>query len=707
MSIIYGSKRSILTAIFLSCTLLKVVGQTNTDSLPTPAVALKPVEISAARLTHTELDAPLAVAVLNKSRLQLATQQLSPYEVLGAVPGVFAMNPDNFSQDLRISIRGFGARSAFGIRGIRVFTDGLPEGTPDGQVDVDNLDMGIIQQMEVLRGAAAGLYGNAAGGVIYLTTESPTNNNLLLEAQRSIGAYGFDRYQVKAGKQFGPLSFLINASQNKTEGFRQWSEMKSTLLNAKLAWQLNPGAKLTLLANYGDSPIAHDPGALTTEQAASDPRQAGANNLLFETGEAVTQYRVGLTYDHRLAPKHLLQARVFHTARHLENRLAIAANGFGDLKRQYQGAYLNYQFDAKPGNMPYRLKVGIDIENQADTRLRYAYDLTVVDSVSKYIQGDNVLNQEESFQSTGVYLLQNIRPFAKLLVSVGVRFDQLNLNVSDRFLSDGDQSGERRFQKVNPTLGLNYALTNQAALYANYSTSFESPTLNELSNNPDGSGGFNSGLAPQTARSVEIGGKGRLAFSNPDKGLQFDVAVFQIETENDVTPYQLDGQPGKTYFRNAGKTSRTGVELGLNMPLTAHLQVYFTQTISQFRYKTYQVNSLVYDGNRLPGIPKLHSQLELRYERPRGLFGWVQVRQVGRVYANDANSAIAPAYTLANLRLGYHLQLKRYLWIEPFAGANNLTDVRYMANVQLNAGGERYFEPGTGRYWLAGVKFRI
>ncbi len=231
MRSIQVKNRSILSAIFLGCALISAAGQSPADTLPDPVVALKPVEISAARLTHTELDAPLAVTVLDKTRLQLATQQLSPYEVLGSVPGVFAMNPDNFSQDLRISIRGFGARSAFGIRGIRVFTDGLPEGTPDGQVDVDNLDMGAIQQMEVLRGAAAGLYGNAAGGVIYLTTESPTGDKLLLEARRSVGAYGFDRNQVKFGKKFGKFSLTMNASQQKTEGYRHWiDEGFATLL---------------------------------------------------------------------------------------------------------------------------------------------------------------------------------------------------------------------------------------------------------------------------------------------------------------------------------------------------------------------------------------------------------------------------------------------------------------------------------------------
>ncbi|MDZ7877135.1 MAG: TonB-dependent receptor plug domain-containing protein, partial [Saprospiraceae bacterium] len=346
-------------------------GQKNqTDTL---VKALDAVEISASRMTLTDIRAPLAVTVLDKKRLQTATQRLSPYEVLSAVPGVFAMNPDNFTQDLRISIRGFGARAAFGIRGIRIFTDGLPEGTPDGQADVDNLDMGIIHQMELLRGAASGLYGNAAGGVIYMLTENPTSKKPLLEGQFSRGSYGFQRYQLKVGQKMGKFLYFANGSVNRTEGYREASQMKNTILNAKMSYQFNPTTQLTVLANYGNSPLANDPGALTDAQIKGNPRQAGVNNLLFKTGELVTQSRVGATFETKLRQKHIFTARSFYTSRQLLNRLAVATNGYGDLKRNYYGVAVGYQLNEKIANMPYRLKWGLDIENQADTRQRFAY----------------------------------------------------------------------------------------------------------------------------------------------------------------------------------------------------------------------------------------------------------------------------------------------------------------------------------------------
>ena len=676
-----------------------VLGQNaKTDTLPK---SLETVEVSATRLMLTDIKAPLAVTVLDKKRLQTATQQLSPYEVLSAVPGVFAMNPDNFTQDLRISIRGFGARAAFGIRGIRIFTDGLPEGTPDGQADVDNLDMGVIRQMEVLRGAASGLYGNAAGGVIYMMTENPTAKKPLLEAQTSFGSYGFQRYQLKVGQNFGKFLYFLNGSYNHTEGYRTRSQMQNTILNAKMSYQFNPTTKLTVLANYGNSPTANDPGGLTAQQVKENPRQAGVTNLLYETGEAVTQGRVGATFETKIAEKHSIQARLFYTQRHLVNRLAVATNGFGDLKRNYGGGNVSYQLDEKIKEMPYRLKVGVDIENQADTRQRYAYTKVVTDGITKYNQDKIVLNQLEQFQSTGVYLLQDFQPTTKLLFSLGVRYDDLNLKATDNYLTDGNQSGSRHFTKVNPTVGINYEIFKNTSVYTNYSSTFESPTLNELSNNPDNTGGFNPSLAPQQATSFEIGSKGRIT-----EGVRFDLALYQIETKNDLVPYQITGQTGKTYYRNAGTTLRKGLEIGLNWKIIESITAYYTQTFSNFTYKTYSVNTTSFDGKILPGIPKTNTQLELRYTHPKGFFAIVQGRNVSKVYANDANTAIADGYNVLNLRFGYEISVKSFE-IEPFFGVNNLTNTNYIANVQLNAASDRFFEPASLRYIFGGLKIRV
>jgi iron complex outermembrane recepter protein len=690
--------KQLIFAFALAAPILLFGQNITSDTLAKP---LEIIEIAATRLTLTDTKAPLAVTVLEKNRLQRGTQQLSPYEVLSAVPGVFAMNPDNFTQDLRISIRGFGARAAFGIRGIRIFTDGLPEGTPDGQADVDNLDMGIIRQMEVLRGAASGLYGNAAGGVIYMLTENATAEKPILEAQASTGSYGFQRYQVKVGQKINQFAYFLNGSFNKTDGYRAFSQMQNTIINGKLSYDFTPSTKLTLLGNYGNSPLSNDPGALTTVQIKANPQQAGATNLLYETGELVTQSRIGATFETKISPKHSVTARTFYTSRQLLNRLAIAANGYGDLKRNYYGGGVTYQLDEKIATMPYRLKLGVDLENQADTRQRYAYIKAVTDGITKYKQDKIVLNQLEAFKSTGIYLLQDLQPSEKLLLSFGIRYDDLHLQATDNYLADGNQSGARHFTKINPMTGLSFSYLKNASVYVNYSSTFESPTLNELSNNPDGKGGFNPNIAPQQARSAEFGTKGKLK-----NGIRFDLALFNIETENDVVPYQITGQTGKTFYRNAGKTSRKGIEIGLNYEIIPGLTAYYTQTFSDFKYKTYSVNTTIFDGKILPGIPKTNTQLEFRYAHEKGFFASVQGRNVSAVYANDANTASADAYSVVNLRLGHTFSAKMFQ-IEPFFGINNLTNTNYIANVQLNAQSDRYFEPATLRYFFGGLKMRL
>jgi iron complex outermembrane recepter protein len=633
--------------------------------------------------------------------LQTGTQQLSPYEVLSAVPGVFAMNPDNFSQDLRISIRGFGARSAFGIRGIRLFTDGLPEGTPDGQADVDNLDMGVVRQMEVLRGAASGLYGNAAGGVISMQTEMPTSEKPQAEIQLSRGQYGFQRYQAKMGQNVGKFLYFANTSLNKTVGYRQNAQMQNTIFNLKTGYRFNENTKLTLLANYGNSPTANDAGGLTTKEAADTATKANPNNLLFQVGEKVKQGRVGMTFETKFGENNRFSARSFYTSRTLINRLGVAANGYGELYRNYYGGGFAYQFDAKWGGVVYRLKAGLDVEKQNDNRRRFSYLKITEGVLTRYDKNKLVLDQLETFQSTGIYLLQDVQPTEKLLISLGIRHDKLQLQAADKYLTDGDQSGKLNFNKINPTLGINYSITEHAAVYANYAQTFESPTLNELSNNPSLTGGFNPDLKPQQAKTYEIGSKGSV-FSK----LKYDIAVYKIETDNDVVPYQITGQTGKTFFRNAGKTDRKGIELGLTYVFHPNFTAHFVQTFSDFKYKTYTVNTTNFDGKILPGIPKNQGQLELRYLNPKGFFGIFQLRNVQKVYANDGNTAFSDSYKTVNLRVGN--TFTKTIWqFEPFSGVNNLFNAKYIANVLLNATADRFFEPAMGRYVFGGIKVRV
>ncbi|MFN8343664.1 MAG: TonB-dependent receptor [Spirosomataceae bacterium] len=673
--------------VMIGCISAETRGQ-STDTLLIRQLA--PVTVSSTRLEINEKRLPAALTVLGGGRIQIGQPQLSLFESLGGVAGLFAQNPDNFSQDLRISIRGFGARAAFGIRGIRLVIDGIPESTPDGQADVDNLDMGAMRRLEVMRGPSSGLYGNAAGGVLNFQTETAAEMPLL-EGQATVGSYGLRSYRFKTGIQRKKFQYVFIASRNQSEGYRALSRMESTILNLKLRYDFDSLTRLSVLVNYGNSPVADDPGGLTLQQATENRRQAHPNNVRFLAGESVAQGRIGITFEKTMG-NHLIFARAFGTKRDFANYLAFQAAGAGTINRTFAGGSFQYQFSQKFDLIGYRFRLGIDAEAQDDTRRRF--DNLIGE------RGKLTFDQLESFRNVAAYVTQELT-YQKITMLVGLRSDGIRLRATDHFLTDGDQSGKRQFNRVNPSLGISLEASSKVNIYTNLGTSFETPTMSELSNNPTGTGGFNSELNPQQAVNYEIGAK---TYFN--HRLRTDLALFDVEVKDELVPYQITGQAGRVFYRNAGRSRRQGVELSLNAILAKGLTLFSNYTYSDFRYREYQTTAGKFDGNVLPGIPKHAAQAELRYFMQAGLFAIAQVRHASQLYADDANAVTANGYTVLNLRLGGQKTWGK-MHIEPFVGVNNLMDVLYFQNVQINASANRYFEPSQGRFWFGGLKVGI
>lgn len=654
---------------------------------------IQPVTVTATRYETDKNRTPFAISILNKNRLQTAQQQLSVHDALMTVAGVFVQNPDNFSQDLRISVRGFGARSAFGIRGVRIITDGIPESTPDGQADVDNLDAGIMRQMQVIKGAAAGLYGNGAGGVIYFQTEEPSAQPFA-EVQASAGSYGFQRYQAKTGFEVGKMGVFFSASHHRTEGYRDHATMSQTVLNTKLKFNFNDKTRLSVLLNYGNSPCADDAGGLTLEQVAANRRQARSQNVQFDAGEAVEQGRIGLVLNSKISEKQSFQARAFTTARSFKNRLPVNASGWVEFDRLFGGGGVQYELKTSFLTLPYRTQIGLDMDRQRDHRQRF-------NNVNG-IKGTQVLEQNEIFQSIGAYWLHEWQLFktakSELLLTGSIRYDKVKLSAVDKFLSDGDQSGAIPLSRVSPLAGLVYKIMPSVVTYANFSSNFETPTLNELSSNPSNTGGFNPDLKPQKAQSYEWGIKTQVA-----EKLNIETALFLIDLKDEFVSYQLAQYPGRTFYRNAGQSQRKGIEIGADWAIVQGLNLNINYTYSDFKYQDFQQGTVNYKGNRQAGIPQNMFFAEGRWESKTGLTAIAQLRYVGKMYANDANTFTNDAYTVAILRGSYRATFKQWA-IEPFVGVNNLFNAEYNSNVQINAAANRFYEPATGRYFYGGVK---
>lgn len=673
----------LFTCLYINQSFSQVVSQ---DSIQN--YTLSEVVVSSTRLETNLNRAGMAISAIGKNLLQKGQAQLVLNESLPAIPGLFTLNPDNFSQDLRVSIRGFGARSAFGIRGIKLIVDGIPESTPDGQAQVDNIDVGIAERIEVIRGPASGLYGNASGGVISLTTENPgTDPQVVLRS--TLGSYGFQRYQLKYGAEYGKISYLLYGAHTQIDGYRDQSEMQNTLLNAKIRYEVSDKTDVTLLLNYADSPTADDPGAITLDQVLQNRRQARDRNILFDGGEALSQSRIGLVLRHDFSLQHKLQARIYRIRRDFENRLAFEAGGWVEFEREFYGAGIGYTYSGKMGAFPYRFQLGIDAEQQEDDRSRF-----------NNVMGKKVAltyDQLETFSSLGVYAIQDWELGKNWYANLGLRWDRVQLGADDAFLQNGDQSGERDYGRINPILGISYKISESVNIYGNFATSFETPALTELSSNPSAEGGFNTELKPQQARNIEVGSKGKLA-----RNFRFELALFHIDVQDELVPYELQQFPGRTFFRNAGASDRNGLELGFSWAFVPQWDWTTSYTFSDFQYADYLTPAGDFGGKELPGIPRHNVWTEIRYSHPKGLYGRIQGQGLGKIFADDGNTVAVSAYQLVHVRVGYEKRWEKW-GLEPFAGVNNVLDKAYNGNIILNGAGMRYFEPATKRFWYGGL----
>ncbi|MCB9287464.1 MAG: TonB-dependent receptor [Lewinellaceae bacterium] len=684
---------------------------------------LDSVTVTATRLENKALDAPLSLTVIPKSRIQEAQQQLSLTESLVNVPGVLALNADNFAQDARIAIRGFGARAAFGIRGIQMVVDGFPESTPDGQGQADNIDPGILASAEAIRGPSSGLYGNAAGGVISYSTEEPPARPFA-EARASAGSFGFQRFQLKGGARRGAFGIIAYGSHTRLQGYREHSRMESSLFNTRVHfdygkrgrgggneegeyghknndynyndYENNDSAcqgQVQLLFNYLNSPLAEDPGGLTEDAVAGGRRQAFIRNISFNAGEAVRQGRLGTRWKHHWGGRHKLEAYAFYLFRDFENRLPFEEGGIVSLDRKYQGLGGDYAYTGRLGTLPYRFNLGTDLAAQADGRRRF-------DNLEGEA-GPLSFDQEETFRSLGFYWVQELEITDALTATLSTRFDVLRLAADDHFLSDGDDSGSLDFESFNPAFGLLYTLHPAIRAFANLSTSFETPALSELSANPAEGGGFNNALLPQRAINYEAGLRGVIK-----RKLYYQLSLFYIRLKDELLPFELEAFPGRLFYRNAGKSRRQGVETSLEWQVRSGLTASLSYTFSDFIYIDYVTPDGDFAGNRLPAIPRHFGFFGLRYLHPSGLLASLRCRYLGALYADDANTEKDDGYLDAGLRFSYSRQFSGWS-LHPFFGVNNLLDAEYNSNIRINAFGGRYYEPAPGLHFYGGVRVRV
>ena len=651
-------------------------------------VKLDEIEIKSIKSNSILESVPLSISKIDIPRLW-PKQQLSLQEYINSIPGLVTFNANNFAQDLRISVRGFGARSAFGIRGIKIIIDGIPETTPDGQGQLDNLPLQLIENIEVIRGSSSLRYGNAAGGVIFIETLNKIEYNFYELGLRG-AQNNYKQTYFTSGLKFQNSEWLLHLNHQDGDGFRDNSRFESTQFNARGSYFLSNKTRLGLQFNSTNSPLAEDPGGQNYESFKNSPSKARDRNILFKSGEKINHVKTAVNINYENGNL-LFNSHSFVSNRTFNAKLPFNFGGIVDLNRNYYG-HGSYITKKSNGNkIRFTTQVGYDIAIQSDKRKRYKNNEGKI--------GDKTLKQTESFKSYGIYFIENIS-FGRFKLNGGIRWDNNFLKVDDEFFSNGDDSGKIKLSAWSNEIGLSYKILDKSYFFVNSSQSYETPTLSELSANPNGQGGFNDLLNVQKAKNFDFG----LNFKS--ESTNFSIVGFVVNTENDLVPYELEEFPGRTFYQNAGKTLRKGIEIEFIHRLNKNFLASIIYNYTNFKYDEYISGDLNLKENYLPGIPTRFGNFELKYKNSKELTTIYSRNYRGNLYANDNNTEEINSFWRDDISLSIPVRIGKNSF-DLFLGCNNIFDKLYSDNVRINAFGNRYYEAAPGRIFFTGIKILI
>jgi len=660
---------------------------------------LDPVVVTATRSDERAFDLPLAIDTVDRDRIQNGQLQVNLSESLAGIPGISVQNRWNYAQDLQVSVRGFGARANFGVRGIRLYQDYIPATMPDGQGQTGSFSLVSAQRIEVLRGPFSSLYGNASGGVISVFTEDgPTPP--IAGGQLIGGSYGTWNAIARAGGQSGAVNYLLAGNYFTIDGYRDHSHASRELGNAKVRLDPSPDTSITIVANALYQPEAEDPLGLTRAQWEANPRQADPAAVLFDTRKTVRQQQAGATVLQRLSDTSEFRVTGYGGARNVRQFLALpgtgptSSGGVSDIDRSFGGVDGRWIWHFLAGNRPGTLTIGGNYETQRDQRKGYVNNNGQL--------GDLRRDETDSVYNGDGYVQLEIAPIDAMSILAGYRYSSVRFRTDDHYIVPGnpDDSGQRNYDHGSPVVGAVWHVTDRLNLYANYGQGFETPTFIELAYRPVGSG-LNLALQPSVSDSAEVGLKALLGRTQ-----RVNVSVFDVKTSDEIVIDTNTG--GRTTYKNATKTERKGVEAAWQGDLGGGFAGYASYTYLSAKFTEQATTGLppqiVPAGARLPGVPGTSAYGELSWSYPQayGLNAAVEVQYAGKIYVNDRNTDAAPAWTVANLRVGFEQRAGAWVFRE-FARLNNIANRNYVGTVIVGDTNSRYFEPSATRNFLVGL----
>lgn len=672
---------------------------------------LRPIVVTPTQgVAQDAFDTPASVDVVPAAVIRDAQLQVNLSEDLVRVPGVVALNRQNYAQDLQISIRGYGARSTFGVRGLRLYADGIPATTPDGQGQVSSFDLASADRIEVLRGPFSALYGNSSGGVISIFT-ADGGPRTVLAASTAFGSDGVRRENLRFSGEQGDWNWNLSGTQFQTDGSRAHSAAERGGFNGKLRLQATRDTRLTLVANAVAMPGVQDPMGLTRAEWQADPRQASPAALQFDTRKSVGQVQGGLILEHCIDAAQSLKLTTWNSQRSTEQFLSIPVatqlppshpGGVIALARNDRGADAQWVLRTRAWGGPLALTAGLMTDDLHEHRLGFQNFIGATLGVAGALRRDED-NRVRNFDQ----YVQAQWDSERWTLTAGLRHSAVHFSSRDHYIvpGNGDDSGAANYAATTPAIGVVYHVSDRLNLYASAGRGFETPTLNEIAYRPNGTG-LNFGLQAATSRQVEVGVK-----AEPLRDWRVTTALFQARTANEIAV--LSNVGGRSTYQNAGQTRRRGIEAAVAGSFSGAWTTYAALTYLDASYRTPFLTcvgapcaapgTLVPAGKRIPGIPRATAYAELAWHhRPWGLEAALELRHVGRMAVDDGNTDATPAATVFNLRLAFAQQQDHWTFRE-FLRVDNLADRQYAGSVIVNEGNRRFFEPAPGRGWLLGA----
>ena len=707
--------RFVLVAL---CPTLASAQRPGRDSLRVDSTRIQPlttVKVTVMADQRTLDKVPWAVGVVGVREVRRAQPTVNLDEALGSVPGVFVASRYNFATDSRISVRGAGARANFGLRGVKVFLDGVPQTLPDGQSQLTNVELGNIDHVEVLRGSTASLYGNGSAGVLSFTNDLRAPTPFAQSARLLFGSFGERKQQLRTVGRAGNAIGSLSLSRTTYDGFRQYSTAETRQLNAALDYSLGADSRLEIRAQVANMPHAANPGALTFAEYAANRDSASATNVRRGADKFVMQDQISMSY-RKGSPDRRGEfvSTTWISTRGLGNALATSPPGtitpttgiYGTLDRVFVGTRLSARYTLGESASAPSVSAGLDLQQMRDRRINWR----ATGGRPKTATDTTILDQIETVRNASPFVQAQWTPTPRLLFSVGSRYDHIRFSVNDLFLRDGgpnggDNSGGRTLSAVSGHGGVTITGWSYFAPYANVSTSFETPTTTELQSRPDRQGGFNPTLGPQRTVSTEIGARGAVGTL-----ASWNLAAYRANVRNAIVQSRF--VDGTAYFENAGRTRNTGLEAGGSVRLGRIASVNAAYTWSVLRFADYRqttgtrVDTL--DGKQLPGVPPQQLRLGVRSASVRGFTLDADQTWTSALFADDFNTIRVAGWGtgVTNIRASWSGTRNGYRF-EPFAGVLNAQNTAYIGAVTVNGANGRVLEPAPLRNWYFGMDIGV